>query len=289
MLMFAVAACFRFLHLRVDWAKSLPPKPETTMTLLIAAAHWALSLAMFASILVTLNYCVRRSYSAFAAIFCVMTLSFFISFGISTGLDRWKTVPPVRSEGIQIGGNGLILTDALNRNETAVVLLRGTEQPFGPRIAAIPEQPLSYQHSANENSLFPSIQFGDDTPWFVEELAIDINLCASLIGEKFNEGFVQYAIHTGSLIFLLCSLGYMIKFSAWPLANLFLATLAFRGILAFIASFNSSHMQELISSYIGNIFPVSYGLPVMFFAFGMLVNIYSLLSYAAKRRKDDDI
>jgi len=286
--MFVVAACFRFLHLRVDWAKSLPPKPETAMTLMITAAHWALSLAMFASILVTLNYCVRRTYSPLAAILCVMTLSFFISFGISSGLQRLKAVPPTQSEGVQLGGNGLILTDALNKNETAVILLKGTAQPFGPRIAAIPNQPLSYQHSANANSYFPPILFGDDTPWFVNELAVDINLNAGLFKLKYSEGFIPYAIYAGSLIFLLCSLGYAIKFSVWPLANLFLATLAFRGILAFSASFNSPHMQEIISSFIGNRFSSSLGLPLMFLAFGMLVNIYSLLSYAAKRRKDDD-
>jgi len=288
MVMFVVAACFRFLHLRVEWARSLPPKPETAMTLMIAAAHWALSLALFSSILVTLNYCVRRKFSPLISIVCVMTLSFFISFGISAALERWKAVPPAHSAGVQLGGNGLILTDAMNKNETAVVLLRGTAEPLGPRVAAVPNQPLSYQHSANENSYFPQIQFGGSVPWFIDEMAVDINLNANLFRQKFTEGFYSYAIYAGTLIFLLCSVGYAIKFSAWPLANLFLATIVFRAILAFTASFNLPHMQEIISSFAGNVFPAALGLPLMFLAFGMLVNIYSLLSYASKRRKEDD-
>jgi len=285
---FVAAAGIKFLSLRVDWAKSLPPKPETTLTLIIAAAHWALSLSLFSTILTTLNYIVRRNHFPLTSIVCVILLSFFMCFGISSALDQWKSVPPAQQSGMSFGGRGVVLTNMLNRNETAVVLLNGTSEPLGPRVTAIPNQPMTFQRTAIGNFDLPSVPFGDDTPWFLESIAIDIRLNAELFQRKYSEGFFQYLIYVGSLIFLLCSVGYAVKFSVWPLANLFLATLAFCGILAFNTFFNSPEMQEIIGSFLGSRLPVAFGSPLLFLGFGLLVNIYSFLAFAAKRRDDDD-
>jgi len=287
-IIFIAAAGLKFLSLRVDWAKNLPPKPETTLSLIIAAAHWALSLALFSSILITLNYSVRRSYFPLMTIVFVMVLSFFITFGLSVFLDQWKAVPPSQNSGISLGGNGLVLTNLLNRNETAVVLLNGSMEPLGPRVTAIPGQPLSYQRSVSSNFDLPPVPFGDDTPWFLKSLSIDIRLNGELVQRKYQDGFSSFLLYTGSLIFLLCSLGYAVKISVWPLANLFIATLAFRCVLAFVTFFNTPEMTEITASFLDNKLPVEYGLPLLFLGFGALVNIYSLLDFAARRRYDDD-
>jgi len=278
----------RFLSLRVDWAKNLPPKTETSLTLLITAAHWALSMALFCSIIISLNYSARKSFFALMSLICVMSLSFLFSYGISTALEQWKSVVPATSPGITLGGKGLILSNTLNKNETAVILLNGTDDPLGPRVIAIPGQPLAYQRAASADFDLPPIPFGDDTPWFLKDIEIDIRLNAEMFQQKFLQGFIPYLFYVGSLIYLLCSLGYVIKFSAWPLANLFLSILAFRGILALNTFINSQEMQIIMASFLNNKIPVENALPFIFLGFGTLINLYSLLASAAKRRVDDD-
>jgi len=287
-IIFLATAGIRFLTLRVDWAKILPPKPETSLTLLISAAHWALSLALFSSILLALSYAARRNSFAPVAILCIMTLSLVFCYGLSSALERWKSVPPAQSTGIQLGGNGLILSNSLNRNETAVVLLKGTAEPLGPRVTAIPDQPLLFHETASANFDLPPVPFADVTPWFLESLYIDIRLNAEMLQERFVEGLIPFLFNAGSLIFLLCSLGFAIKFSAWPLANLFLGILAFRGVLALETFFYSPEMQDIFDSFFKNLMPVEFAIPMLFVGFGVMVHFYSFLVFIAKRRDRDD-
>ena len=287
-IIFALAAGIRFLTLRVDWAKNLPPKPETTLTLMITAANWALTFALFSSIIFALNYAARKKIFALTSIICIMTLSFAFCFGISFVLDKWKQAPPMQSEGIQLGSEGLILSNALNKNETAVILLNGIAQPYGPRVTAIPGQPLSYQQAAGINASLPSVPFVDDTPWFLKSLSIDIRLNAEMLQKKFQEGIFEFIIFAGSLVFLLCSLAFSIKISVWPLANLFLCALVFRGLLSLSTFFNSVETQVIFGSMLNEIIPVSFTVPILYTGFGLLLLAYSLLSFMAKRRPDED-
>jgi len=254
----------------------------------LTAAHWALSLTLFLSIIITVNYAIRKNCFPPVTILCVIILSLSFSAGISFALKQWKSVPPSQVQSMPLGGSGLMLTNALNKNETAVVLLNGTSDPLGPRVIAIPGQPLVYQKTAGAGFDLPPVQFSDDTPWFLKSLAIDIRLNAEMFQFKFSEGIFSFLFYAGSLVFLLCSLAYVLKFSAWPLANLFIAALAFRGILAFNTFANTPEMQEITGSFLNNIIPAQAALPLFFLGVGILLNIFSLLSYAAKRRRDDD-
>ena len=284
----AATTCLKYLSLRVEWAKNLPPKPETALTLIIDSARWALTLTMFSVILLTLNYIVRRKIFPFTAIISVIILSVSFCYGITYTLNKMTSVPPAQTAGVQMGEKGLILSNSLNRNVTAIVLLEGTANPHGPRVTAIPGQPLAFYESAAGTDLgLPPIPFGDDTPWFLKSLDIDIRMNAEMYQQKFNEGLSSWLIYVGAFIFILCSLGFLIKFSAWPLANLFLAAIAFRGILALGTFLNTGEIQNVISSFLNNIMLAGLALPLSFVGFGILVYIYSILSFAAKRRKND--
>ena len=286
------AASLRFLSLRVDWAKSLPQKSETTLTLMITAAHWALSLAMFSSILFSISYAFRRGYFASMAIVIVMVLSVLFTHGLFIFLNNWKiasaAAAPAQTVGLSPGDKGLLLSNSLNREETVVVLLKGTEDPMGPRVVAIPGQPLIFQEEAAVGSTLPPVPFGDDTPWFLKSLAIDLRLNSELLQQKYDEGFVSFSLYTGSLIFFLCALAYAIKFSAWPLANLFLGILAFRGVLTLETFLNSPEIQEIMGAFLKNMLPVSRVAPLIFLFFGVLLLLYSWLIYLSKRKYDDE-
>jgi len=276
------------LSIRIDWIKNLPPKPENSLTLLISAAHWALSLSLFASIIISLNYSVRKKNIALISIAFVMGLSFLFCFGISTALDHWKSMPPSQLPSIPLGGKGVILSNSLNRNDTAIVLLNGTTDPLGPRVVSIPDQPLAYSRTGSSSVDLPPVPFDDGTPWFLKDIDIDIRLNAEMFQRKFAEGFYPYLLYVGALIYLLCSLGYAIKFSVWPLANLFITTLVLRGILALNTFFNSQEIQQVAASFLENKIPTVKALPYIFIGFGTLVNIFSFLIFVARRRVDDD-
>lgn len=223
------------------------------------------------------------------AVVSIICISAVFCIGISFALDSWKSVPPAQSAGIQLGSKGLILSNSLNRNETAVVLLKGTDDPVGPRVIAVPGQPLVFQETAASSSFdLPPVPFGNDTPWFLNSLAIDIRLNAEMFQRKFNEGLIPYLIYVFPLIFLLCSLGNVIKFSVWPIANLFLGILAFYGVLSLETFLNMPEMQYIIDSYLNGMIPVTLAVPLIFLGFGILLNLYSVLAYVARRKDNDE-
>ena len=288
LVIFLVASGLKFLSMRVEWAKNLPPKPETSLTLLIAAVNWALSLSIFSSILFSISYSARRNYSAIMTVASITAISFLFCFGFSFVLDNWKSVPPAQVTGVQLGEKGLILSNSLSRNETAVILLNGTAQPLGPRVVAVPDQPLVFQEAAIGNFDLPPVPFTDNTPWFLKSLSIDIRLNAENLQKKFSEGFFPFLIYAGSLIFLLCSLGNVIKFSAWPMANLFLGILAFRGILAFETFIYTPEMLGIIDSFLKGLIPLAFAVSFAYLCLGLLLHLYSFLIFIIKRRDDDD-
>jgi hypothetical protein len=288
LVIFLAAAGMRFLFLRVEWARNLPPKPETALTLLIAAAHWALSLALFSSILFSLSYSIRKKYSMIMSIILVMCLSFLFCFGTSFFLENWRSVPAAQSAPLPLGDKGIILSNSLNRNETAAILLNGTADPLGPRVAVIPGQPMIFYESASVNFDLPPVPFKDDIPWFLKSISIDVRLNAEIFNKKFTEDFFSFSVYAGSLIFLLCSLGIAFKFSAWPLANLFLGILAFRAVLAVETFLNTPEIQEIIDSFLNGMIPITMAVPFIFLATGLLLCLYSFLAFAVKRRNVDD-
>jgi len=288
LIIFLVSTGFRFLALQVEWAKSLPPKPETALTLVISAAYWALSFTLFSSILFSLCYAGRRKYSYIMTVVSVMSLSLLFSFGISMALENWEAVPPAQNNTIQLGNKGLILSNSLNRNETAVVLLNGASDPLGPRVTAIPGQPLLFNEAAVGKVDLPSIPFGNDTPWFLKSLSIDIRLNAEMLQKNFDEGLYLWLISVFSIIFLLCSFGYVIKMSVWSLANLFIGILAFRGILLLRTFLSSPEVLDIMDSFLKSNIPVSLVIPCVFFALGVLLHLYSGLVLLVKGRNNND-
>ena len=167
-------------------------------------------------------------------------------------------------------------------------MLKGNTEALGPRVTSIPDRPLFFQETAAANFYLPAIPFGDDTPWFLKSLAVDIRLNAETFQKKFNESPFQFFIYAGSLIFMLSSLGYAIKFSAWPLVNLFLGILVYRGILTLEVFLNTPEMLEIISSFLKGMIPLSLAVPLIFLGLGALMHIYSVLVFVTRRKADYD-
>ena len=267
---------------------------ELILPEIIAASHWALSLAVYGSLLLSLSYAARNDVFAPAAAVCLIILSLGFSFGISLGLRNWENVPAAAVPPRSLGGPGMILTNAAGPNETSIVLLKGPAELRGPRVAAIPDRPLVYQAEPAGGLPgaaldLPPVPFGDDTAWFLKSLAIDLRLNAEHLRLQSGLGPLSFLIYAGALIFFLCALGFIFKISAWPLANLCIACLAFRGVLALETFFNSPEIQDVFDSFLKGRLPPDMTVPLIFCGLGMLLYLYALLTHAARGRSGDEI
>ena len=277
--------------LRIEWIRILPQGPENVMASLISSARWALTLALYGSLLFSIGYAARKRFFTIMTVICTAALSLCFIFAISFGLNHLSFEPAAQSRAVPLGENGLILSHSLGRNETAIVLLRGAGEPRGPRVVAIPDRPLAFQAEALPvaDLTLPPIPFRNEIPWFLRSLSIDIRLGAQEMYNRFNQGVTPFFIYYGALVFFLTSLGFIFKFSSWPFAGLFLAVLAFRGVLAMEAFFNLPETQNMFGSFAGNILPAQFTAegftPLIFCALGILFYIYSALVFAVKKAK----
>jgi hypothetical protein len=297
---FLFSTGLRFLQLRTEEFRALPFQPRMLLPDGLGAARWALPLAVYFSLLCGLSYAARlnagllgarrRSLSVPLAMLCLFILSAALSGGISLLLERLGTMVPAPAVSKALGGPGLILT----QGDTSMVLLREPEESRGPRIVAFPGQPLLYQQrplGPNNTALsMPPVPFRNESPWFLRSLAIDFSLTGRQFETRLGEGFLPFFVYAGALIFLLVSLGFIQKLSNWPLANLFLGALCFRGILALETFLNSPEIQALFDEFLGNRFPLplSWIVPLIFVFFGILINLYTFLVYLAKRRNNEE-
>ena len=289
-ILFLVATGLRFLELRIEWIRALSQEREAILVEIITAARWALSLAVYGGILLGLSYAVRREVFALTAIPCIALLTIGFTFGIGQLLEDWEHVPPAKILMQPLGKPGLILSNNVRPAGTVLILLEGSVKPDGSRVVATPGKPLLYQEKfpGKDMSLLslPPAPFSDNCPWFLKSLAIDLRLNAQNMRRQINAGLLPFLMYAGTLVFLLCSLMFILKFSAWPLANLFLGCLAFRGVLALELFFKTPEMQDVFDSFLQNRLPVSWVVPLIFCAVGLLAFLYSFLVYLVKRQSN---
>ena len=285
-ILFLFAAGMRFLAIRLEWIKTLSRQGEAILTELIAAARWALSFSLYGGILAGLSYSVRKKIAMPAALLCVGLLGLGFVCGASIALDSWEQVPPETRPAQLLGGPGLILANSRQPSSAVMVLLEG--EPNGARVMAIPGKPLEYQaeYAGKDPSLvsLPAAPFEDNSPWFLKSLAIDLRLNAEKLRQLFNAGLGPFLLYTGALIFLLCSLSFILKFSAWPLLSLCLGCLTFRGVLALEIFVNSREMQDVFDSFLRDRLPLPLAVPLIFCGIGIVACLYSFLVYLAKRQ-----
>jgi len=289
-ILFLVATGLRFLELRIEWIRALSQEREAILVEIITAARWALSLAVYGGILLGLSYAVRREVFALTAIPCIALLTIGFTFGIGQLLEDWEHVPPAKILMQPLGKPGLILSNNVRPAGTVLILLEGSVKPDGSRVVATPGKPLLYQEKfpGKDMSLLslPPAPFSDNCPWFLKSLAIDLRLNAQNMRRQINAGLLPFLMYAGTLVFLLCSLMFILKFSAWPLANLFLGCLAFRGVLALELFFKTPEMQDVFDSFLQNRLPLSWVVPLIFCGVGLLAFLYSFLVYLVKRQSN---
>jgi hypothetical protein len=286
--LFIVTTGLRFLILRVEWIRALSQEQGAILEDLITAARWALSLCLYGGILIGLSYAVRKEVFAPVALPCIILLTLAFIWGVSELVENVQNVPSEKTREQPLGKPGLILSNTILPSGTVIVLLEGPATPDGSRVVATPGKSMLYQAEfAGKNlaiSDLPPAPFINDCPWFLKSLAIDLRLNAEILWRHLDNGLLPFLIQTGSLVFLLSSLMFILKLSAWPLVDMFLGCLAFRGVLSLEIFFHTPEMQEVLSSFLQNRLPLPIVVPVFFCGVGLLICLYSLLVYLIKGR-----
>jgi hypothetical protein len=284
LMIFPVASAIRYLHIWIDAACLIPAEALEIFASLISAGQWALPVTLYISVLLTLSYSARKSFSLPLSILCVFVLSCVFSAGLFLGLFHVNSVAviPGKTEPPVLGGPGLILT----QGETAVILLDGPLKPDGSRVIAVPDRPLIYQKTpmgpVNAGFTLPSVPFRIGGPYFITSLILDFSLTAGQLRDRLNEGFIPFGIYLGTLCFLLSSLRFVMGLTSWPLANVFLGVLVFRGILAAGTFLDSLEIQQFILLFLKADIPPIIITPIIFCALAVLIILYTVLVNLAR-------
>jgi hypothetical protein len=286
---FISAAFVRFLQIRIDVIRSMPPQDGHLGDELLGAFRWALSAALYISLLFSLSYAARRRIFSPAAMLCLFILGSAFSLGLTLGAESFSRLARYFSTPRSLGYPGLILTQA----ENAIVLIRDPADPWGPRVASIPDQPLLYQESPrgpdNKPIALPPIPFRTGTAWILQSFIIDLSLASREAVNRFDrresgEGILPFLAYICALIFLLVSLRFALSLSNWPLANLFLGSLIFRGVLSMEVFLGVPEAEDVLNNLLGELISPLYTAPLIFASLGFLVCLYSFLSFLARRR-----
>jgi hypothetical protein len=287
--LFIFLCLFQFLSLWIDAVRGIPVRPDALSGALVLAGQWAIPGALYLSILFCLSYASRRKIGVPSSIFCIFILSSALTLVLSLGMDQIRRLrPALENVKTPPGEPGLILA----QGETTIVLLKQPGDIGGPRVVSIPGEALRYQEiplgPQNRVIALPALPFRDEIPWVFKSLLIDFNLSAGELNSRFREGLVPFGIYGGALILLLTALRFIFDFGQWPLANMFLGALAFRGILALETFLNAPEINAFLQEFLGNRVHGSLITPLVFCSLAFIVILYTALAHLGWGRREED-
>jgi hypothetical protein len=278
----------QFLHLRIDAVRFLPVQEEYLFPELISAAQQALPMALYLALLLSLSYTARRNIPISLSVISLTLLALGLTLGVSQGILQLKDIPASFSgrQPVPLGGPGLIFS----QGDTDIILLEDPSNIRGSRVVSLEGRPLAYQEvplGPNNTILgLPPVPFRDETTDLIKGIVIDFSLTARQFEERLKGGLIPFLIYSFSLIILLASLRFVMELSRWPLANLFLGAVVFRGILALETFLNTREIQDFFASFLGASWDASLITPLIFCALSLLILLYTVLNYAAKGRRN---
>jgi len=281
-LFFFFAILFGFLSFWVNSVSNISAEARFGQD--FSQVAWtATSVALYFSILLSLSYSAIQKIAAPLSILSIAALALVFTSASSLGSRRLEALGPAFTPISPIqAGPGLILS----RFENSIVLLKESSETLGPRLVSIPDLPLIYQEvplGPNNTVLsLPPLPFANTIPWFIQSIGLDFSLNAVNLRTLFERNFLSFVIYALSLILLLSSFRFLLEFSHWTLANIFLAAFVFRLILSFEIFLNSAETNAIVVSFLADRLPYTFITPTAFVAITLLVMLYTILTRLAR-------
>jgi hypothetical protein len=283
-ILFVTAVGITFLHVWIDAVGNVPVKSGILLNEIIKSGYWALPFALYITIVFSVNEG-RRHKVAWPLVFVsAAVLASVFTFVISKGLSSASAMPapPLATNHTTLGRQGLLLS----RPGTVITLLDHPSNASGSRVVALKDRELIYQKvpvgADGKIISLPPIPFHYASFWLSTLIVSDLSVSGRFIADRFNEGLVPYFAWTLALIVLLVSLGLVFEFTHWPLANIFLGLLIFRGVLAFEVFLNSDKIMEYLREFTRGAVPDALITPIIFTALSALILVYSFLIFLSR-------
>jgi hypothetical protein len=289
MLTLVLSSLCIFMGRLLDASAHIPALPLALIPAFLASLRACIPQTMYITVLLTLSYAARRNIPFPLTLVCLFLLVFSVSGGLYLGTVRAGRFDSLARTDTPrtLGSPGLILS----QGNISMVLLEKPGQERGARVVSIPGQSLLYQKlplgPGNQVLPLPSAAFRAPLPYFLQSILLDFSLAASRYEALVAQGFYYFIACLASISLFLCSLGFLFKISVWPLANVFIGALVFRGILALETFINSREVLELLSEYIESSIPRPLISALILALASALIILYSLLARLARRRRSD--
>ncbi|MDR2098075.1 MAG: hypothetical protein LBP37_06110 [Spirochaetaceae bacterium] len=277
--LFLSTAGIAFLHVWIDAVSGVPVKTSIYLTEIVNSGCWILPFTLYLSIIFSINYGNRRKVNRPLVFLSLLVLASLFTFGASKCLNSvYRMIaPPLAVKHMTLGHPGMILSQA----GTVTTLLDNPSNRVGSRVVSISGSPLIYQKApigANGEIIsLPPVPFRTNSKWIYNATLGDLSFSGRYIAARFEEGAASYFSWICALTVLLVSLGFLTEASNWPLANIFLGIMVFRGILAFEVFLNSEEVSGFLSDLLRGTLPDMLISPIIFTAIAILILIYAIL------------
>jgi hypothetical protein len=281
---FALSSAFSFLQLRISAAIALPVQRTISLKEITARLEWAISLAFYVSLLLSINYALQKKVNYFATLVLSCTVICALCFAVSTGFNRVNRMnaPPFLSATAELGSAGLIL----HQGDMAIALLDNPSVRDAPRVVSIPNRPLIYQEKPlderGEIIKLPSAPFVQDSNWLFQNFYTDFSLSARQFTVRAAQGAVPFTLWTLPLALLLTALSFVFDIGVWPLAKLLLSAVFFRLVLWFEVFINSADTQGFLQVLFKQALPDYLINPFVLMLLTFLVLIYVMGMFFAR-------
>jgi hypothetical protein len=283
-LTFLVAASVRYLVIWIEFARTIPAHTMEPVSAWLLVFQRAIPTAIYCSMLLTLSYSARRHIPIPLTILCLFLLSGLFSLGLSLGLGRAVEIksPVTAAPRATLGEPGLIL----GLGETTMVVLGDPAEPGGPRIVSIPGRPLIYQAAPAGRQLeLPPAPFRSEESSLMSGLFLDFTLVAEQFAARLRVGIIPFCLYVGGLCLFLVSFRFVFDLTSWPLANMLLGALVFRGILTFETYLDSEEIQAFIIRFLAKVVPADMISPVIYCGLGLIISLNTILISTSRGRR----
>jgi hypothetical protein len=283
-IMFIITFGITVLHSWITAVSHVPVITGIPLGELTKAAGWTIPFTIYITIILSIDYGRRLKITPPIIVIFAVAFTGLFAFGISRGFEnlRSMTTPPLAVNHSTLGRPGLILP----RAGITVTILDQPSNETGSRVVSIKDRPLIYQKTpigaGGQIINLPPIPFRYTDAWLSNSILNDLSVSGLNITSRFNEGYESFLSWTFALIILLVSLGFIFALSRWPLANVFLGVLAFRGILAFEVFLNSDEVLEYLKEFSRGVLPDMLITPAVLSVIAALILIYAILLFLAR-------
>ncbi|MDR3325605.1 MAG: hypothetical protein LBS82_06460 [Spirochaetaceae bacterium] len=283
---FALSGALSFLYLRVSAAIATPVQKTIFFKSIAAGLEWTVSLAFYVSLLLSMNYALQKRVNPLASLILVCSLVCTLSFAASLGINRFRLAdaPPFATENASLGEAGLMLS----QGELTIALLDHPSVRGAPRVVSLPERPLFYQaqpvDERGEILRLPPAPFIKAPNRLFYNFHVDFSLSAREFLARAETGPVPFALQAAPLALLLVALSLVFDLGVWPLANLFIAAVFFRLVLALDVFVNSSAVRLFVRGFLKPSVPDSAIHPVIFAILTFLFLTCALAASFARRK-----